>query len=142
MGEGLIPVYVLDSWPVLEWIKGRQPVSRKFLELIVQSANLDIKFAMSRINHGEVIYSIHKAPEIEDPEAALAVLATLTIELHSVDDALVDGAVNLKSRYSFSYADAFAAALAMRLQAPVVTGDKEFRILESDGHLQLHWIGA
>lgn len=141
MGEGVTRVYVLDSWPVLEWIKGRQPVSKKFFELITQSANYEIEFAMSRINQGEVIYSIHKAPEIGYPKQTLAVFSSLLIELHSIDDALVDDAVKLKSRYSFSYADAFAAALAMRLDAPLVTGDKEFRVLEADGLLQLHWLG-
>jgi uncharacterized protein len=132
----------LDSWPVLEWIKGRQPASERFMDLIVQSANRDITFAMSRINYGEVIYSIRKAPEILNRDAALEFFYCLLIEVHSAEDALVDAAVELKSRYSFSYADAFAAALAIKLNSPVVTGDQEFRVLEADGVLKLHWLGA
>ena len=37
-----------------------------------------------------------------------------------------------------SYADCFAAALAKRLDAEVVTGDKEFKVLE--GQIGIVWL--
>ncbi len=135
-------LYVLDSWAVLEWIKRREPAAGSFHDLIVRTAYQGDSLAMSRINHGEVIYTIRKAPDIHNRAAALAALSSLSMTLHSVDDALVDAAVEIKSTYSVAYADAFAAALAARLNAVLVTGDREFRALEADGVLKLYWLGA
>jgi hypothetical protein len=45
-----------------------------------------------------------------------------------------------KARYPIAYADAFAAALALELQAPLLTGDPDFQLLERDGALSIEWI--
>jgi predicted nucleic acid-binding protein len=135
-------ILVLDSWPVLEWIKGRQPTAAQFTKLVDASEAGDISFEMSRINYGEILYSLQKPDAKDVCEQGLIDLATLRIFRHSVDDALVDEAVELKSKYPFSYADAFAAALAIRLQSPLLTGDREFVALERDGLLRVQWIGA
>ncbi len=133
---------VLDSWPVLEWIKGREPVRTQFASLVKEAMVDRVSFHMSRINYGEAMYSIRKAPEIADQGDALRRLRSAPFRLHTVDDASVDEAVELKSRYAFSFADAFASALAIRLRLPLVTGDSEFRRLERDGLLVLRWVGA
>ena len=142
MGAGVSDtILVLDSWPVLEWIKNREPASSRFAAVLSTSVNQRVSLEISRINYGEVIYSIRKAQDIPDREASLRVFRSLALRVHSASDALVDEAVELKSKYPFSFADAFAAALAMRLGAPLVTGDPEFRSLEADGLLRLQWIG-
>ena len=41
-----------------------------------------------------------------------------------------------------SFADAFAAATAMELNAALVTGDPELRALEDAGLVRLEWVGA
>jgi predicted nucleic acid-binding protein len=133
---------VLDSWPVLEWIKRREPARTKFNELIGDAVSGRLVMAMTRINYGEVIYSLRKAPEIQNADEAIQQFLSAPIHIHSIDDRLVDEAVDLKSRYRFAFADAFAAALAIRLDVEVVTGDGEFRALEADGLLQLRWMGA
>lgn len=143
MGTELVPeVLLLDSWPLLEWIKGREPARTHFNALAQKAMASRAELHISRINSGEAIYSIHKAPEISDIHSALRRLRSTPIHVHSVDDALVDEAVHLKSRYTFSYADPFAGALAMRLGVPLVTGDRAFRSLEKDGLIRLHWVGA
>jgi predicted nucleic acid-binding protein len=60
------------------------------------------------------------------------VLIALPIELHPADRELADLAANLKSRVRFSLADAFAAALARKHKAGLVTGDPEFRAAERE----------
>jgi predicted nucleic acid-binding protein len=47
-------------------------------------------------------------------------------------------AAKLKAQHAISYADAFAAATAIRRGAVLVTGDPEFRALE--GTVTLKWI--
>jgi len=49
-------LFVLDSWPVMEWLKAREPVATRFDELI-DLANLGrAHLLMSTINLGEVYY--------------------------------------------------------------------------------------
>jgi predicted nucleic acid-binding protein len=131
---------VLDSWPVLEWLKDRAPAAARFEGYIEQAVQGKLQLYMSRINYGEVLYSVHKnLPKVAN-QATKAFLE-IPIEFVSVDDALVDDAAALKSRYAISYADAFAAALALRLELPLATGDKDFLPLTPLG-LQLLWLGA
>ena len=67
----------------------------------------------------------------------------LPIEVISVDDELVIEAARIKSSSSASYADCFAAALALRFDAPVVTGDPDFReLLVTQPKLRIEWVGA
>lgn len=66
-------------------------------------------------------------------------LPSLPVRLLLPDDAEVIQAAKLKARYRISYADAFAAALAMRENAALVTGDPELRAL---GEMVIvDWIG-
>ena len=135
---------VLDAWPVLEWLKQKEPALTKFSFLLEEAEALRLRFSISRINYGEIIYSVHKEPDWseEKKRRALAVISALDLDVVSVSDQLVDDAVGLKSRYRISYADAFAAALSMELRFPLATGDSELRALEHDGLIQLHWLGA
>ena len=132
---------LVDSWPVMEWLKGRQPAAAKFRELIERTLAGEITLAMSRMNYGEVIYSIRKDLPPHLREQALAAFFQIPMRFYSVDDLLVDEAAALKAVHKISYADAFAAALRIRLNVPVVTGDPEFIKLSSIG-LRLHWISS
>jgi predicted nucleic acid-binding protein len=100
--------------------------------------------AIFRMNYGEIVYGTHKeAGWSEDSKRiSLEVLDRLPLERVSVPDELIDTAVGVKSRHAISYADAFAAALAIQRAIPLVSGDPDFRPLEADGLLQLYWVGA
>ena len=102
----------------------------------------DPTLLISRLNFGEVLYSLRKPPALRSQARTDSDLHALPITLISVEDRHVDAAVELKSRFAISYADCFVAALAMEHGAPLVTGDPEFRKLESAGLLKLHWLGA
>ena len=65
-------------------------------------------------------------------------LPTLPIEFHPVDRELADLAAGLKARFSLSLAAAFAAALAKKLKAELVTGDAEFKALEKE--IRILWL--
>lgn len=55
---------------------------------------------------------------------------------NAFDDVLA--AARLKVRFRISYADAFAAATAMRTDAILVTGDPEFHALEA--LIEIDWL--
>ena len=47
-------------------------------------------------------------------------------------------AAKLKERFRIAYADCFAAALALEMNAPLVTGDPDFRKMEEK--VAMKWI--
>jgi predicted nucleic acid-binding protein len=124
----------------MEWWKKRQPASNAFQALVVNALADSLSLSMSRINYGEVVYSVRKDLPFRQEEALRAFLE-IPIRIHSVDDLLVDEAVALKSVYSISYADAFAAALSLRLNIPLITGNTEFFNLRQIG-LKIECLGA
>lgn len=69
---------------------------------------------------------------------AIEELDRIGLERIDVDWPIVRRAAEFKSRHRISYADAFAAALAKQQNAELVTGDREFRALESEIHI--HWV--
>ncbi len=95
---------------------------------------------MSRINYGEVLYSIKKDIPADRVIEATQAFLQLPICFYSIDDKLVDEAAAIKAVYSISYADCFAVALALRLDIPLVTGDPELPALKAIG-LKLMWLG-
>jgi predicted nucleic acid-binding protein len=134
--------YVIDSWPILEWLLNKAPAAAHFEQFVDQAIAAQSYLVMSRMNYGEVIYSLAKPLPNPRIEALLLDMRSLPITILSVDDALVDEAALLKSRYAISYADCFAAALAIRMNAAVVTGDPEFLHLRDQGLINLEWMGA
>ena len=85
---------------------------------------------MNEINIGEVYYITAKDRSFELAEDFLNRLETLSIQPVANSFAGVIEAARLKARFPISYADAFAAATAIRMDAVIVTGDPEFRRVE------------
>jgi predicted nucleic acid-binding protein len=129
---------VLDSWPILEWIKGREPVSEKMSKLLADAQDDRVKLLISAINIGEVYYLLRKSGLYELADYWRGSCSTLpaTIEVPTLDD-IWDAAL-LKGQYPIAYADAFAAALACKYNCALVTGDPEFRQVKE---LELDWVG-
>jgi ribonuclease VapC len=129
---------VLDSWPILEWIRGRQPATDAVAKLFAESEAGTTRLFMSAINAGEVYYFLRKNEKEDLAEVWRESSRTLpaTIEVPALDD--IWAAAILKGRYPIAYADAFAAALARKHRCPLVTGDPELRSITD---LELDWIG-
>ena len=134
--------FIIDTWPVLEWLQDKAPAAQKFEQFVDAEIRAGSRLFMSRINYGEVTYSLSKPRFMGKGLVLLPLLRRLPLELLSVDDALIDEAATLKAKFPISYADAFAAAQAIRLNAPLVTGDKEFLELERASMLRVIWLGA
>ncbi len=115
--------YVLDTWPVMEWLKDRTPVADILDDLIARADKKEIELSMSMINGGEVYYNSAREWGLARAEEILAQLRKLPIELVSARDEDVIAAARLKVVSGISYADGFAACLAIRLACPLLTGD-------------------
>jgi ribonuclease VapC len=134
---------VLDSWPILEWISGDRTtggvrVGDLVASLLSDAERGSVRLLISAINVGEVYYFLRKNHSSSLAESWRESSATLpvTIEVPTVQD--IWNAASLKGQFPISYADAFAAALAQKYHCPLITGDREFRSIDS---LELDWIG-
>jgi uncharacterized protein len=130
---------VLDSWAVLEWISGRLPASGLIGKLLSEAEEGQTQLFMSAINVGEVYYFLYKRHSEALAESWRESSQTLpvTLELSTGED--IWNAASLKGRFPIAYADAFAAALALKYNCPLVTGDPELRSVDQ---LELDWIGG
>jgi predicted nucleic acid-binding protein len=128
---------VLDSWPILEWIKERQPATDILENLLADAESGAMRLLMSAINVGEVYYYVRKYQGEKLAESWRESSGTLpvTIEVPTADE-IWDAAL-LKGQYPIASADAFAAALANKYRCPLVTGDPDFRKIAD---LELDWI--
>jgi predicted nucleic acid-binding protein len=93
---------------------------------------------MTEVNYAEAKYMILRKDGAEAWAEAAKILIALPIEFHPADRELADLAADFKSRFRFSLADAFAAALAKKHKADLVTGDPEFKAVEKE--IKIDWL--
>jgi predicted nucleic acid-binding protein len=86
---------------------------------------------MSIINLGEVVYIIEREQGLLATRKALAAIEQLPIALIDVNPSLTLAAAHIKAQFPLAYADTFAVALGQQENARVVTGDPEFKAVES-----------
>ncbi len=129
---------VLDSFALVVLFlqqKGWEIVSQHLND----AADGQYTHLMSSINFGEVYYSIIRTEGEQYAEAALKAIAEMPIEIIDPTREQVLAAARLKSKGNISYADCFAAALALEGGLPVLTGDREFEKAEQQGVL-VEWL--
>ena len=120
--------YVLDASAVLRFTD-REPGFERVRDLLGQAAQGEAKLAMSAVSWSEVVHAVMKRGGAQ-AETILDNLAALPFEVVSVDAATAAEAGRLKARCGIRYADAFAAALALRQPDSIlVTADNDFREL-------------
>ena len=130
-------IRVLDAHALLVFLEkeaGYEKVEQSF----VTAVEKDKYLLMTSVNFGEVYYIVlreygqDKAHEIEK------IIRTLPIEIIDVDIQLAREAASFKAVHKISYADCFAAALAKLHKGELITGDKEFKSIESD--IKISWL--
>ena len=131
------PSYVLDSLAILAYFQA-EPGGTKVKELLKQAKAGDAVTSLSLINLGEVIYNTGRKLGDDRTREILDDIMLLPIQLAEVTMARVLAAAQIKIQYPISYADAFAVALAQELNATIVTGDPEFKQVESS--VTLFWL--
>ena len=130
-------IYVLDSFAILALINGEQG-SDVVADLLNRAQTDEAKTLMSWVNVGEVAYIVERRSGVGQVYQVLGNLETTKIDFVDADRTLTLAAAHLKTQYPLSYADAFAAALAVREKAILLTGDPEFRALEKE--LTIQWL--
>ncbi len=129
--------YVLDSYAILAYFQA-DPGGLSVKKLLKQAHVADAEIFMSLINLGEVIYTTGRKLGEHKAEEILNDIICLPIQLAEVTQARVFAAAQVKTKYPISYADAFAVSLAQELKATIITGDPEFKQVESS--VTLLWL--
>lgn len=132
-----MPATVLDSFALIAYFRG-ETVGAPVKELLQKASKADKPVHMTEVNYAEVKYMILRKDGTDAWAEAAKILIALPIEFHPVDRELADLAADFKSRFSLSLADAFAAALAKRQKADLVTGDPEFRAVGKE--IKMVWL--
>ena len=111
-------------------------------KILLKAESGNPRLLMSVINWGEIYYSIMRGASQEIADSKAHEIAGMRIELVPVDARdldLIRQAAVFKATKKMSYADCFAAALAKTKNAELVTGDRDFRAVESDLK-KIHWL--
>ena len=128
---------VLDTWSVVAYFED-EPAGEQVADLIADAQEGGASLAMSVVNAGELWYLMARRSSEADANGTVVELLQLGIRLVEVDWDLARAAASFKSKRRMSYADCFAAALAQRSKAHLVTGDSEFKQVEGD--IRIVWL--
>jgi len=128
---------VLDSWAVIAYLEG-EPSAKRVADHIADAHEQNVPLFISVVNSGEVWYIIAREASLADADRSIKELRHLGIEFIDADWTLTHEAAGFKSKYRMSFADCFAAALAKRKQALLLTGDREFKQVESQ--IAIDWL--
>ncbi len=124
---------VLDSWALLAFYRDEPSAGR--VETALRSGR---PLHLCVVNWGEFAYVLLRERGADAMIRSVQTLDLLGIAVESVDRDVTLEAARIKARGGLSYADAFCAATAVRLGASVLTGDREFRVVED--LVKIEWL--
>lgn len=130
---------VLDTYAVFCFLYN-EPGAEEVANLLARAGRQELDLSMSWINLGEVYYIVGREKGLQTAQAITQLVTAWPVTLVEALHEEVLAAADLKARYPLSYADAFAAALARRLHASLVTGDHELEALAAAGEIRLHYL--
>ena len=121
---------LFDAHAILRWTQ-KERGYQKVKSLLIACREESALGYMNQINLGEVYYKTIRAIGLEEAQKFLENFLRLPLSIILPDSELIWKASEIKAEYAISYADCFAAATAIRDKATVLTGDPEFKKIES-----------
>lgn len=129
--------FIVDSYALIAYFEDESG-AEKVERILDQAEKNKLSVFMSMINWGEVYYSIYRSKGEKKAEEAIFIIKQLPIELIETDKDLVYQASKLKANYAIAFGDCFAASLAINMNYPILTGDKDFQKL--GGKIRVEWV--
>lgn len=115
-----------------------EPSAEKIADLIADAHEDGTQMKMSVVNAGEVWYIIARRTSPAEADKALRLIEEIGITLVDAEWPLSKAAASFKVKGNISFADCYAAALAKREKAVLLTGDREFEQLRKD--IRIIWL--
>ena len=125
-----LPIFVLDSFAVLALLE-KENGAMRVQNILNLAHNGDAQVYLSIISVGEILYITERERGLPLTQKTLATLEQLPIEILPATRERVFAAAHIKANYPVAYAHAFAIATAQEFSATVITGDPEFRTVDS-----------
>ena len=126
---------VLDSFALLAYLKKE----RGFEKIKRLLAAEDVHLLINDINVGEVYYIIARergSAQADDFVDMILSSLPITVAANSLQEVIE--AARIKAKYPLAYADCFAVATAYREKAPLITGDPEFKKVQTI--IEIDWL--
>jgi len=130
-------VRVLDSYSLIAYLEGEEG-AEKMIEIFRVARDCGRPLLLGTVNWGEVYYITLREAGRDKAEEVAHLISTLPIQIIPADLDLAKEAAEFKAVKKMSYAACFAAALAKTRKAELVTGDIEFRQVETE--VKIQWI--
>lgn len=130
-------MFVLDTWALLAYLDG-EPAAQQVRQVLRSARRKHAVVLLSIIAYGECLYVIEREHGFHHAQRAVGIVDQLALRVMPADRRLVFEAAHMKARYPISCADAFSVALAKSNGGGVMTGDPEFRSVESE--VAVHWL--
>ena len=132
--------FVLDSFALIGYLEN-ESFSDQIQHALTQAKSGASRLYLHVIHLGEVYYITLREQGRSLADLSYSRIKALPIKLiDRIDEELLLAAAGLKARHPISYADSFAAALAMINNCPLLTGDPEFRSLEKQDIISIEWL--
>ncbi|MFC1857182.1 type II toxin-antitoxin system VapC family toxin [Thermodesulfobacteriota bacterium] len=128
---------LFDSHAILKFYQDEDGADQ-VEKLLISSRQGDLKAFMSEINLGEVYYMTIRRLGLASAKEYLEQFSELLIQVVPATSDIICSACEIKAEYAISYADCFAAATALKVDASIITGDPEFR--KVDHLVRIDWI--
>jgi PIN domain nuclease of toxin-antitoxin system len=127
---------VLDASAVLAYLLD-EPGADRVQAVATRAEREATPCPMTTVNWGEVLYGVQQRAGAAAVPAFVEKLDGMPILLVDAGRDLTVRAAALKASRGLGYADAYCAALAIALKAPILTCDADFDSLERDGLLEV-----
>jgi ribonuclease VapC len=129
--------YVFDSYAMIAYFED-EPGTDRVAQILRQLIQGKAKGYMSVVNWGEVYYNTMREEGSAEAEKVILQLDKFPIQIIEVNRDFTHEAAKLMGKYSVAYADCFAVALSVKLNASLVTGDPEFQKVKE--RISIQWI--
>ena len=128
---------LFDAHAILKWTQ-KEKGYQKVKSLLVECRNQSALGYMNQINLGEVYYKTIRAVGLDEAKKFLENFLRLPLSIILPDSDLIWKSSEIKAQYPISCADCFAAATAIKYEATILTGDTEFKKIES--FVSIEWL--
>ena len=128
---------VLDAYALMAFFED-EPGADLVRGLLLKAEESDLKLLMSVVNLGEVWVSIARMTSPETADRYIHEIEGMAIDIVEADWPLTRQAAVFKANGKLAYGDCFAAALAKNRGTELITGDKEFKVLQDE--IKISWI--
>jgi len=132
--------FVLDSFALIGYLEN-EPFSARVEKLLKQARQGENRIYLHALHLGEVYYITLREQGQKSADLAYARIKAFPLRyIDIITEEMLLTAASLKANYPISYADSFAASLAIIHNSYLLTGDPEFKKLEKKETISIEWL--